>query len=285
MLYLILSILCSVSVGIIFKITRAYTVSITQVLAANYAIALVLCYLFFLPDITVMPDNAPWAVYAVLIALMPSVFLFLASSVKHMGIVKTDAAQRLSLFIPILAAWLYFGENFDSFKIAGLAFGFPAIALILYKKHDNVSNKWYYPAIVLVGFGIVDILFKQLALHSEISYTSSLFIIFCGALAVTVIGMVYEMAARHKKLNVLNFAFGALVGIFNFGNILFYLKAHLAFSENPSTVFAAMNMGVIITGSFVGIFIFSEKLSRINYIGILLALAAIILITLSQLNA
>jgi hypothetical protein len=30
----------------------------------------------------------------------------LAASIKHMGIVKTDAAQRLSLFIPLLAAWL-----------------------------------------------------------------------------------------------------------------------------------------------------------------------------------
>jgi hypothetical protein len=38
--------------------------------------------------------------------LMPSIFIFLAASIKHMGIVKTDAAQRLSLFIPLLAAWL-----------------------------------------------------------------------------------------------------------------------------------------------------------------------------------
>jgi hypothetical protein len=42
---------------------------------------------------------------------------------------------------------------------------------------------------------------------------------------------------------------GGLVGAFNFGNILFYLKAHQAFADNPSTVFAAMNMGVIILGS------------------------------------
>jgi drug/metabolite transporter (DMT)-like permease len=34
-----------------------------------------------------------------------------------MGIVKTDAAQRLSLFIPLLAAWLIFNENFNLLKI------------------------------------------------------------------------------------------------------------------------------------------------------------------------
>ena len=70
------------------------------------------------------------------------------------------------------------------------------------------------------------------------------------------------------------------MGIFNFGNILFYLKAHKAFVENPSTVFAGMNMGVIVTGSLVGIFVFREKLTLINYLGLFLALVAIILIVL-----
>ncbi|MEG0850051.1 MAG: EamA/RhaT family transporter, partial [Flavobacterium sp.] len=70
--------------------------------------------------------------------------------------------------------------------------------------------------------------------------------------------------------------------IFNFGNILFYLKAHKAFAENPSTVFAGMNMGVIILGSLVGLFFFKEKLSKINIIGLLLALVSIVFIVRSQ---
>ncbi len=56
-------------------------------------------------------------------------------------------------------------------------------------------------------------------------------------------------------------------------------------AENPSTVFAAMNMGVIVTGSLIGIFVFREKVSTANCVGIILALVAILLITLSQTNA
>jgi drug/metabolite transporter (DMT)-like permease len=63
------------------------------------------------------------------------------------------------------------------------------------------------------------------------------------------------------------------------------MKAHRAMSGNPSTVFAAMNMGVIVLGSVVGILLFREKVSKVNYIGIALALAAILFITLSQANA
>ncbi|MCY1562599.1 hypothetical protein D9M68_1000270 [compost metagenome] len=56
-------------------------------------------------------------------------------------------------------------------------------------------------------------------------------------------------------------------------------------SESPSIVFAAMNMGVIIAGSIIGIFLFKERLSKWNYLGLALALVAIILITLSKIYA
>jgi len=46
-----------------------------------------------------------------------------------------------------------------------------------------------------------------------------------------------------------------------------------------------MNIGVIICGSLIGILIFKEKLSKLNYVGLLLALVAIIIITLAQLHA
>jgi multidrug transporter EmrE-like cation transporter len=45
-----------------------------------------------------------------------------------------------------------------------------------------------------------------------------------------------------------------------------------------------MNMGVIILGSIAGILIFKEKLSKLNYIGIFLAILSIICITLSLLE-
>jgi hypothetical protein len=53
-----------------------------------------------------------------------------------------------------------------------------------------------------------------------------------------------------KKDYVLSISFWWVSRRFNFGNILFYLKAHQAFADNPSTVFAAMNMGVIILGVY-----------------------------------
>lgn len=282
MLFLILSILCSVTVGVIFKITRKYNANPIQIIAFNYITAILLCYFTFSPDLTAVHADAPWNIYAAVGVLLPIVFLFLFTSIKYMGIVKTDAAQRLSLFIPIIAAWLIFKEEFNSYKVIGLIIGFIALLFILRKQSINDQNKWIYPAAVFLGFGIVDILFKQIALYTALPYTTSLFIVFDIALAVSLLVVVYDVVLKKVNLNSKNILFGALVGIFNFGNILFYLKAHKAFAENPSTVFAGMNMGVIVLGSLVGLLFFKEKLSKINFFGIALALIAIVFIVFSQ---
>lgn len=282
MLFLILSILCSVTVGVLFKVARRYTISITQIVATNYVLALILCYFFFSLDLVTVTAQAPWAIYIPLGILLPSIFLFLAASIQHMGIVKTDAAQRLSLFIPILAAWLIFGEQFNALKITAFLIAFPALLLILTKPSDNTENKWVYPAVVLVGFGLIDILFKQIALYTNLPYTTSLFVVFGIAMAIMLVVISVEIRYKKRKLKYQSILFGALVGLFNFGNILFYLKAHQSFAENPSTVFAGMNMGVIIIGSLTGIFVFKEKLSKMNFTGLFLALIAIVLIVMSQ---
>lgn len=282
MLYLVLSIICSVSVGVIFKLARRNDTVISQIVAWNYVFALSLCYLFFTPDVTALSSSSPWVIYGALGLLLPTIFLMLATSIRYMGIVKTDAAQRLSLFIPILAAWFIFGEDFNAYKFIGLLVVFPAIVLILSKPDSNNANKWHYPALVLLGFGVIDVLFKQV-IGLDVPYTTSLFTVFCIALPVAFCIAIYQVVAKGKTISLMNFAFGALVGIFNFGNILFYLLAHKEFSENPSTVFAGMNMGVIVVGSLTGIFFFKEKMTARNYLGIALALVAIVFITLSQL--
>jgi drug/metabolite transporter (DMT)-like permease len=168
--------------------------------------------------------------------------------------------------------------------LTALLFGFPALLLILHKPTDNKENKWIYPAIVLVGFGIIDLLFKQIALNSTVPFTTSLFVVFSISLVVMIVYNCYELFSRKVKINFKSILFGGLVGVFNFGNILFYLKAHQAFADNPSTVFAGMNMGVIVIGSLVGIFVFKEKINKLNIIGLLLALIAIVFIVVSQLK-
>ncbi|CAM4350510.1 hypothetical protein SAMN06265348_112197 [Pedobacter westerhofensis] len=286
MIYIFLSICCSVTVAVLLKLARRYQINVLQAVMWNYLAAILLSFVFFRPaigTIAVMPSTLT----VVLGILLPVLFLVLAASVRNIGIVKTDIAQRLSLFIPILAALFIFGEKFSNMRIAGLIVGFIAIFLTLFRKSSGKQEKfsYLYPVLVFIGFGVIDVIFKKLSKIELIPYTSTLMIVFCISFIVAMVILLYTIVVKKQKVQLINFACGIVLGCFNFGNILFYMKAHRALADSPSTVFAAMNMGVILLGSLVGIIMFKEKVTRINYIGITLALAAILLITLSQANA
>ena len=68
---------------------------------------------------------------------------------------------------------------------------------------------------------------------------------------------------------------GLLLGLANFGNILFYLRGHRALPQHPALVFASMNIGVVALGALVGLLLFRERLSRLNLAGVALAAVAI----------
>lgn len=71
-------------------------------------------------------------------------------------------------------------------------------------------------------------------------------------------------------------AVGLVLGSLNFGNILFYIQAHQAMKDDPTLVFTGMNLGVICGGTLIGALVFKEKINKINYLGVAIAIVAII---------
>lgn len=126
--------------------------------------------------------------------------------------------------------------------------------------------------------GLIDILFKQIAQFENISYMSSLWIVFVLALIVALVFLGYLLGVKKERFDRRATALGAVLGLFNFGNIVFYMEAHRALPDSPSLVFTAMNLGVIAIGAIVGVVVFKEKLSFFNKIGVILAIISVLLI-------
>jgi len=281
MIYILLSISCSVIVSVLLKLARRYQISIVQAVTWNYIFAILLALLCFKPQFDLVKID-DYTLYITLGVLLPVIFWVLARSIRTTGIARTDIAQRLSLIIPLLAAFFLFKEHFQPLKIAGIVLGFFSILLILSAKpvSNEKSPAYIYPILVFLGFGCIDILFKKIALIDTIPYTTSLVVVFCCSALIALTGTIYCIVVRKERIQLVNILCGVILGCFNFGNIYFYLKAHKAFAAHPSTVFAAMNIGVISVGCLVGVFIFKEKLTNRNLIGLVLAIAAVVLITL-----
>jgi len=272
MIYIFLSVCCSVFVSVLLKLAKRYEIDTRQAITWNYTIAALLTWIIYKPEI---PEVS--VVYISLGILLPSLFVILALSIQYTGIVRTDIAQRLSLFIPVLASFFLFSETQSVLKIAGIFIAFTAIIFsIPWQKHDSKNSRnWLYPLIVFIGMGVIDILFKQIAKTTSVPFTSSMIIVFPLAFLLSISYLLYLYLRDKMKFRLVNLICGWILGIANFGNIIFYLKAHQALSNSPSLVFSSMNIGVILLGSATGVFIFKEKLSRLNYWGIVLALISI----------
>lgn len=281
MITLILSIICSVAVSVLLKMARTRKIDVAQAIAVNYVVAAVLCVALFRPTPTsLLASDTPWWVLGALGLLLPTIFLAMAAAVREAGIVLSDAAQRLSLFIPLIASFLIFGEALSFNKAAGILVALGALVLLLMRgsgsleSSDNAPGKAvFYLLCVWIGYGVIDILFKQLA-RSGAAFSSSLLIAFL--LAGTVIFS--WLFATRTVWHLPSLKDGLVLGLLNFGNIYFYVRAHQQFPENPTLVFSAMNIGVISAGTLIGAGFFKERLSIYNVFGIVFAVAAIILL-------
>lgn len=286
MLFLVLSIVCSVLVSVQLKLAQRKRIDTAQAIAWNYLVAGTLCWHLLDPPLSrAVLDRAPALSLAALALLLPGIFLAMAASVKAAGIVRTDVAQRLSLVLSLAAAFLWFGETVDAWKITGLVLGLAAIVCLVARSEplpeaSGTSSRWLLPLVVLVGYAGVDILLKRVAM-AGVPFAVSLLIAFAAAFVLMALLLAWRRLRGGDRLTLPGLLTGLLLGATNFGNILFYVRAHQALPDNPAVVFSMMNIGVVALGALVGAVGFGERLSRLNKLAIPLAIAAIGLIAMS----
>jgi drug/metabolite transporter (DMT)-like permease len=303
--YLAASVICSVSVSVLLKMARARAIDIRQAILVNYAVAASLAWLWLRPDLgSLSPASISWGILIPLGVLLPSVFVAMGRAVDHAGIVRSDAAQRLSLFISLLAAFVFLGDVLTPRKGLAIAVGLAALLCLLLRparkhtagaavlgaarrdgadsaarRHESESARLggagaFWLLVVWLGYGAGDILFKLMAL-SGLAFAATLF---AGFVLAGVLLAVY-LGIRRVRWQAASLWAGLPLGILNFANILTYVRAHQSLANDPSLVFSAMNIGVISLGTLIGAWVFRERLGPVNLLGLALAVTAIVLMT------
>lgn len=279
----LLSAICSVLVGVLLKLAPRVRLDAGQLVTWNYLAASLLCWLIFAPALgQLRQPEAPWPALLGLAIVLPLLFLVLAACVRATGIVRTDVAQRLSLLLSLIAAFTLFGEQASPLKLGGLALGLMAIVGILARPgRDGPGSTGMRGGLLLLtvwaGFALVDVMLKLIA-QAGTPFAASLQVSF-GLAFLLMLGW---QLARHwtgsTHLDLRHVGAGLLLGSLNFGNIVFYVRAHQAMPDSPAMVFAAMNIGVVVLGTLVGMLAFGERPGRLNRLGIALAIIAILVI-------
>ncbi|KAF1693610.1 DMT family transporter [Pseudoxanthomonas koreensis] len=282
--FILLSMCCSVLVAVLLKLAPRRGWDVAQMVTWNYlAAALLSAWLLQPPPAALRQPGAPWPELLALALVLPTLFLVLAACVRRSGIVRTDVAQRLSLLLSLAAAFLLFGEQAGPMKLAGLALGLCAVVGILARPDPRAApdrRGWLLLLAVWAGFAVVDVLLKRLALAGTPA-TAALMVAFVLAFFGMLAWQAWRRVRHGVRPGLRHVGAGLLLGALNFGNIVFYVRAHQALPDSPAVVFATMNIGVVLLGTAVGVLAFGEKTSALNRIAIALAVSAIALIALA----
>lgn len=278
---LVLCVLCSVAVSVLFKWARPKGLQAAQAIAVNYLVAISATYVLLQPDISMEKIHVlPWHWVILLGVLLPTVFVFMAQAVYRAGMVRADAAQRLSLVIPLLAAVFLFGEHISGLKGMGVGLAVLAVLLIVAKPKSEFlqslqpdkmgTGAGWMLFLVWMGYGVIDVIFKQVA-KTGAQFSLLLLVGFVAA-AVLIWGF---LLLNKTCWHGFSLRCGLLLGMLNFANIYFYIKAHQALHETPSVVFAGVNVGVLSLATVIGVLAYKERLYKINVLGLLVALVAV----------
>ena len=286
MLYLVLSILFSVLLLVNFRLHPKYNIDTTQAIVFNYWVCVLLGW-FLLPTGTTFTIDwsADITYYSLLLGLgFIVVFMLSGASTLQSGITVTSLANNMSLVIPVLFNLWVFNttQSFGLLNYIGLGLAFVAVYLSTWKKKKTEdiavkNNRLTLPLLVFLMYGLTNTAFNYLNLKYVTASGTTIAFMLTACLGAVVSGL-FLLIYQRKSIVLRNVIAAIPLGIPNFLSFYFLLKALDVFKNNGAYVLPVY-IGVIVVSACVALFFFKEKLAKRNWIGLVLALVAIVLIS------
>ncbi len=296
MLYLLLTIALNAYIVVVFKIFERFKVDNLQAIVANYWICVITGSVFLgrFPIGAGSPAQ-PWFLWSMLMgAAFISIFNLIAYCTKEDGITTTTVANKLSMVIPAaFAIWLY-GDKMSLMKGAGILLAGPAVYLSSKSKDEpeKARNLWL-AALLFLASGLLDTLVNYVA-HEFFTTGDekadergqSVYLVHAfasaGIIGTTIVG--YLLLSGRRRFAWRNIVAGIALGVPNFFSIYFLLRLLQTGFLPGSAAIPVNNIGIVLLASLTAILFFGEKAGKARIIGMLLSIAAILLIMFSDLH-
>ncbi len=284
MLYLILAILTSSGIVVLFKLFDRYKINNIQAITANYAVASILGYITAPGIVSVNSIISPiWFPFALIVGItLILTFNVFALSSQKAGVAITAVSSKMSVVIPVSIGILFYQDIVNFWIITGVIISILAFYLTFRKKSTEKFNKKYFilPILLFLGNGSNDSLLKH-AQKFYIGGETELFLstAFMFSFVIGSIVLLIDIFKNKRELKLKHFTAGIVLGLLNYASTYFFVKGLSQFQS--SVFFPVFNVSIVTIAALIGYFIFKEKLTKINWIGILLAITAILMITLA----
>jgi drug/metabolite transporter (DMT)-like permease len=305
-LYLLLKITSAVGMGLVLKRADARSLERLPLIRTNYAVAAIIGF-FASVALGQAHISGPAALLAAVTGILfVAGLLIWARAMQAAGLALSVVAMRTAVVIPLLAVAIVWRERPGPLELIGSAVALLALSLVLSdvakrqtsvgdettardaknepspaidNRHSSLGNRstllWLVLLFLVEGLVMVPALVfrKELPLNETMPFQT---VIFVSAFFVTT--LLYYM--RRPRLVPETLKWGALLGTANFGNYLFLVMALTALPG--LVVYPVIAAGEVGLMAVAGVVLWKEKVGVRSWLGIALAVIAIVLIQLGK---
>ncbi|OIQ28987.1 MAG: hypothetical protein BM564_07160 [Bacteroidetes bacterium MedPE-SWsnd-G2] len=287
MIHLFLSILSSAGIFLLFKLFDRFKVNNLQAIVVNYFAACATGLILYKNPINIgVVINEPWFFGAFILGfLFIAVFMIMALTAQKNGLSVASVAGKMSVIIPVVFGLIVYSESINIQKSIGIILALFAVYYTANKSKKSPinSSSFKLPVLLFLGTGIIDTTIKYLETTqvkpNDIPIFSSTIFLFAGCIGITILG--YKIITKKTVWQWKSLIAGLFLGTINYFSVFYLLKALNHKDLESSTIFTINNVAVVMITTLIGVALFKERLTQKNWIGIILAILSIVLVTLA----
>ncbi len=291
MIYLIGSIVLTSYLTLSFKVLERFNIPVFQAIVFNY-LTCVITGSVVNGSVPVDQVRAaePWLWWAMLMGcLFILLFNVIGFTAQKVGIAVASVANKLSLVIPFTFSLVLYRETTGWLRVAGIIIALVSVLLTCYpskkdpaetRKELSTFVKLMLPFVLFIGSGLLDTMVKYVEQTYLNDNNQNAYLISSFATAglvglVILLVLVFTGRQRFDKRSILA---GILIGIPNYFSIWCLVAVLKRNTGESSAIIPINNMGIVLFSSVAAYFLFRERLTLINWLGIFLSILAIALI-------
>ena len=296
MIYLVFAIIFSTGIFVAMRLFERFKLDNHQALMWNYVFATGTGFVVS-QNYETLPQlvNEPWFGLSILTGFwFIFTYLLMTASTQRSGVTVTSLSSKLSVVLPILVGVIWLGEKLNFVATMGIVLALVALVLVVGGRNTQSiqgrdvsghvsTNKigWIVgllPVFIFFGTGTGDILMKITEQQNTAGNLGFMIaFIYFVALVFGIIIVVWDIARGKSKWQWKSAIGGIGLGVINYFSTYCVYNAMRCFDN--VVLFPIYNIGVVSLTALVGWLFFKEKLTLKNYIGLVIAVIAVILIT------
>lgn len=282
MQYLVIAIIFGSLFAILFKIFQQRGIDALQAIGINYVVAFVIGMLGSVSQGFAVINIGSWLVPAIVVGLfMMLSFVTMNIATRSHGIAIATIAARVAFVIPVLCAYLFLQGEEPRWVASALVI---ASLLLIFPQQNggkSDSQQWIQPLLVFACYGITNFFLKlsQQIVADAGGGDADLSLVtgtsFLSALLFTLLYYMFMPRSQRTPLSWRNVAAGIVLGCVNVGCTYFLLKSLMVIDSG--IFYPTYNIAIVTIATLVGRIGFGERLKITQYIGVAVAILAIIL--------